>query len=140
MDIPGKLSVLGLGPDDAIVIGSGILNALSIRPSNDIDLVVTQSVYDRLKQTGRFSEIQKHGRLILTNETFEIFTVWRVLGKDQTLGDMYVESIVIAGVRYITLDFLLAVKQAWVKEGTDRPKDSVDIELMLAYKKQQTTA
>ena len=36
-----KLRELGLNADNAIVIGSGILQALGIRKSNDIDLVVT---------------------------------------------------------------------------------------------------
>ena len=42
MEIKNKLIELGLNSENAVVIGSGILNALNLRESKDIDVVVTE--------------------------------------------------------------------------------------------------
>lgn len=130
MDISTKLGELGLSTDNSIVIGSGILSALSIRNSNDIDVVVDQKAYARLKQDSRFTIGQNHDREILADELFEIGTSWGVLGKEQALDDLTKNSVVIDGIRYITLEFLLAVKQSWLKDDNVRQKDIDDVKLI----------
>lgn len=55
------LQKLSLNPDNSIVIGSGILQALGIRKSKDIDIVATQEIYDSLKKTGEFTISKNHG-------------------------------------------------------------------------------
>ena len=132
MDITKLLSDLNLTPNDSVVIGSGILNALGLRPSNDIDVVVNEEAFARFKQDPRFVEGQNHGQSILAYDLFEIFTAWVVLGKDQTFEELYKESTVINGVRYITPQFLLATKKSWLADD-GRPKDFADVKLIEDY-------
>jgi len=132
-----KLDKLGLNPKNSVVIGSGILQALKIRNSNDIDIVASKNAYDRLKESGKFSaHLSKRKKEILKNDLFEIGTSWDVLGKRYELNDFNNDSEIIEGVRYITLDFLYGVKENWLKEGTARPKDITDLKLIKKYKKQ----
>lgn len=74
MNAIGKLNDLGLTPADAVVIGSGILGALGIRESNDIDLIVTEAAFARLSQDRRFKKRQSHGREELAADFGEVGT------------------------------------------------------------------
>lgn len=127
------LQKIGLSPDNSVVIGSGILQALNIRKSKDIDLVITKDLYDSLKKSGKFIVSANHGREILVDDRFEIGTNWFVLGKHYGFGDFEKESIIIEGVRYITLDFLYRVKKSWLAQKDVRQKDIDDIKLIEEY-------
>lgn len=134
----GKLLSLGLNSDNSVVIGSGILQALGIRDSKDIDLVVTQDEYDRLKKSGRFEAHEtQYKREVLKDQLFEIGTSWDVLDKKYRFNDFGKDSVVIDGVRYVTLDFLYRTKESWLKAGTARPKDINDLELIEEYRNQR---
>ena len=133
MDILTKLNELNLNPDNSVVNGSGVLNALGIRLSGDVDLVVPVTVYSELEQTDRFNRGQSYGREVLTDGLLEIGTSWEVLGKDQTYDDLAQNSLIIAGVRYTSLDFLLAVKRSWLDGDDVRQKDIDDVELIEKY-------
>ncbi len=133
MDIFTKLNELSLSSENSVVIGSGVLNALGIRSSNDVDVIVPQNVYAELERTSRFEKDQSYGREILTDELLEIGTSWEVLGKDQTFDDLAQNSLIIDGIRYITLDFLLAVKRSWLKGDDIRQKDIDDVKLVQKY-------
>jgi hypothetical protein len=128
-----KLSRLGLTADNAIVIGSGILQALGIRSSNDIDVVVNTTEFDRLRKTGKFKESTSHGLPVLTLKPFEIRNAWSVLGRDRDFDDLSEDSAILDGVRYISLEFLLAVKKSWLDSGEARDKDVADVRLMETY-------
>jgi hypothetical protein len=133
MNFKFKLDEIDLTPDNSVVIGSGILSALGVRESNDIDLVVTAEVYGPLRQSQSFKIEESHGREILTDGLLEIGTEWGVLGKDQTFDDLRKSSVVIDGVRYITPQFLLSVKKSWLNEPNVRQKDADDIGLIESY-------
>ena len=137
MDIRRKLTDIGLTQDSSVVIGSGILSALKLRASNDIDVVVPQSEYSRLTDSNHFTKTQNHGREILTDELFEIGTSWGVLGKDQAYDDLQNQSVVIDGVRYVRIEFLLAVKKSWLQDSDVRQKDIDDVELIEKYLKER---
>src|SRR3954470_16674257 len=104
MNIKSSLNGIELNADNAVVIGSGILNALGIRESDDIDLVVDASTYAKLANSGRFKKAESYGNEILTDELFEIGTGWGVGGKEQSFADLCNHSIVIDGVRYLTAE------------------------------------
>src|SRR5258708_35497243 len=130
-----NLYELGLNSNNSIVIGSGILKALKIRQSKDIDLVVTFEVYNFLKRTGKFRVTENHSREILVNNKFEIGTNWVVLGKSYEFKDFMKDSLIIDGIRYITLDFLYEAKKSWLEHADVRPKDIKDVELIENYLK-----
>lgn len=134
INIKQELDDINLTPDNSVVIGSGILSALKLRVSNDIDVVVTEKEYGRLKATEIFQIGTNHiGTEIITTEKFEIGTQWRVLNKDYKFNDLLKESIVIDGVRYITLKFLLSVKSSWLNDDDVRQKDISDVKLIREY-------
>lgn len=137
MNIKIALSDIGLNSSNSVIIGSGVLSALKLRESADIDVVVNQSEYERLANTGQFSKSHSHGREILTDSLFEIGTSWGVLGEDQAFDDLQGNSTVIDDVRYITIEFLLAVKKSWLNDDDVRQKDIDDVELIETYLKEQ---
>lgn len=137
MNTKNELNKIGLTPDNSIIIGSGILSALGIRESKDIDVVVDKETYDRLKSDSRFHKAENHGREILADDLLEIGTSWGVLGKNWSFGDFLSKSVVIDGVRYITLEFLLAVKKSWLLDKDVRQKDKDDVQMIEKYLQKQ---
>lgn len=133
MEIKSKLGELDLHPRNAVVIGSGILNALCLRENKDIDVIVTEEKYKELCANGRFKKEQNHGREVLTDGLFEIGTSWTVVGNTQKFPDLVEVSTVIDGVRYNTIQFLLDAKRGWLEEGDVRQKDIDDVKLMEKY-------
>lgn len=131
------LNKLNLNPENCVIIGSGILQALGIRNSNDIDAVVKQDTYDSLKKSGKFTVEEYHVRETLEGGLFEIGTDWNVLGKKYCYDDLLKVSEIIDGVRYNKLEFLLKCKKSWVENKTSRPKDMKDIELIEEYFRQR---
>jgi hypothetical protein len=133
MTVHNHLSQLKLTSANAIVIGSGILQTLGIRVSNDIDVVVNDDEFGRLRDTGDFEESTSYGLPVLTKETFEIRQSWGVLGRDQDFADLCSNSVIVDGVRYISLGFLLAVKKSWLEGDEVRDKDVEDVRLIETY-------
>lgn len=128
--IKKDLEKLGLSSENSVVIGSGILNALGIRESNDIDAVVSEETFEVLKSKNELTLDASKGEALLTNDLFEIWTEWEVLGKKYKFSDLSAESTIVDGVRYNSLDFLFRVKNNWVKDGSAREKDKRDVELI----------
>jgi len=133
MDIKNKLHQVDLIPKNSIVIGSGILNALNIRISKDIDVVVTEEKYKQLSAHPRFKKEHKHNRETLTDGLFEIMTNWTVMKKNWSYHNLLPYSIIINGIQYITIEFLFNAKQSWLADGSIRQKDIDDIKLMKGY-------
>ncbi len=133
MNIKNKLDELGLTSDNAVVIGSGILGALNLRESQDIDVIVTEEKFKELSNNNRFHKKRNHERKILTDDLFEIGTNWTVVGKTWKFGDLLNYSTIINGVRYNTVKFLLDVKRRWIANGEGRQKDIDDVKLMEQY-------
>lgn len=75
MNIPQELATLNLPPNSFVVVGSGILNALGIRESNDIDLIVTPEVFASLEQRGYAESSWPDQKTLAFNE-FEFGTQW----------------------------------------------------------------
>ena len=130
-----NLEKIGLDAENAIVIGSGILSALGLRESQDIDVVVDEVAYERLSVDAQFKKADNHGHEVLVGSLFEIGKSWFVLGKEWTFDDFLNHSVVIEGVRYATIQFILDVKKSWALEPDARQKDKDDIKLIEEYLK-----
>jgi ADP-ribose pyrophosphatase YjhB (NUDIX family) len=133
MNTKHKLKNLNLTPDNCIVIGSGVLEALNIRGANDIDTVVTKEKYKELTNSGILRKETINGRELLTGDDFEIGNCWNILGKDWSFEDLIHNSIIIDNIRYNSVDFLLKVKKDWIANKKERPKDIEDVRLMEEY-------
>lgn len=128
-----NLNEIGLNTDNSVVIGSGIMAAKNLRDSNDIDLIVDENMFLKLKNNKRFSTKLDHDREILYDEVFEIGYYWEVLGKRQNLNDLFQKSVVIDRVRYITPEFLLQVKESWLLDDEVRQKDRDDVAILKKF-------
>ncbi len=137
INIKQKLSQLSLTPDNSVVIGSGILNALNIRESHDIDVIVSRQMYNKLKQNPKFKVINLFGTDFLQFEDYEIGNDWNVgdINRIYSYKELVKNSVVIAGVRYISLELLLEIKTLWTKSKNIRKKDIKDVELIKNYLK-----
>ncbi|HET9411654.1 MAG TPA: hypothetical protein VFO38_02300 [Candidatus Saccharimonadales bacterium] len=138
-NLQAQLARLGLTAENSVIISSGILNALGIRKSGDVDVVVGQADYERLSKNDRFTPDQNYGHPVLLDDTFEICTSWGVLDKEYSLQDFLPETTVIGGVRYISLDFLYRVKKSWLQDDDVRQKDIDDVKLIEEYLKRQNS-
>lgn len=135
MKIKEKLQEIDLNPENSIIIGSSILNTLGLREAKDIDVVVTKEKYDELAQSDRFKKEIANEREILIDDLFEIGTSWANFGR---FHDLISHSIIINGIRYNTIEFLLSVKKSWINNNEGRPKDIKDVKLIEDYLDKQT--
>ncbi len=132
-DFKKELIKVGLDSDNAVVIGSGILDALNLRESGDIDVVVTEEKYKEMADNYRFKKKEKHGKELIADDLLEIQTSWTVAGKTWEFNDLLNRSTVIDNVRYNTVQFLLDAKRCWIASGNARQKDIDDVRLMEQY-------
>lgn len=125
-----------LNSKNSVVIGSGILNA-NLRECNDIDIMVDTETYKKLKSNNLFSTCHKSDTELQQYNEYEIGTELNMvdINKVYTFKDVFENSIVINGVRYNTLEFLLKIKQIWVdgKTNRDKQEDRNDIKLIKEY-------
>lgn len=118
--------------DQMVVIGSGLLDAWGLRDADDIDLVVSQRIFDELKATGEFTEGHKNASPYLEKDQLEIWTDWK---DDLTFEQLAASAITIDDVMYVNPAILIARKAV---RGSD--KDRRDIELIGAYLKIHVSA
>ncbi len=126
-----RLSTLSLNEKNSVVIGSGILNALGIRKSHDIDAVVsTETLSKLLKKYAVLKTTNEYGATLYTDGIVEFSDRWYMDDsmKDLMYEDLIKHTVVIDGVRYVDLNLLLKVK-----EHLKREKDIPDIELIKEY-------
>jgi len=134
LDFRKELSKLSLDETNSIVINSGILNALGIRESHDIDISVNEEVFEELKSNKNLNLItNEFGRPMLVNDTVDISLGWV---QNSNLSFIYEDllkdncTVVIDGVRYLNLETLLEGKKLWGRE-----KDKEDVKLIEEYLK-----
>src|SRR3972149_5367312 len=113
-DIINKVKILDLPKGSYIVFGSCPLAVLGIREANDIDLLVSQEIYEKLKKDG-WEEIDKGPNdKPLVQDVFEAHNNWNFSSYKPTLKD------------------LLENVRKW-KVASGRPKDVNDIKMIDNY-------
>lgn len=128
MMIADELKRLGIGPNDCIVVGSGVMGALGIRQTDDLDLCVSQEVYARFKDLGWEEKIWPQGAPTIHSSTVDMGTDWGDDKNIYTFEDLKKHRMEIDGVSYVSLEFL----RSW-KVNKGREKDKKDIELIDDY-------
>lgn len=122
----------GLSLNKAVVIGSGIMCALGIRESHDIDVVLPIDEFNKLAQNQNFVQSKKFNDTYFQgmSEDIEVWPYWWNFKEDSIIPyDVVREnSIIIDGVRYVSLPFL----RQW-KTWRSREKDLADVKLIDAY-------
>lgn len=132
MDIAKHIKEEKIPDGQYIVVGSGIMNALGIRESDDIDLVITPELYEELKSTTGWEEIKKHDYYVLLKGPFEAGVDWDSPSNQPNLEELKLDSTVVDGVTYTSLNKV----RTW-KQKLGRDKDKKDLILIDEYLKTQ---
>lgn len=129
-EIISKVKSLGLPHGSYVVFGSCPLAAAGIRESQDVDLLVSEELYEILVQRG-WQQIEKGpDDKPLTHDVFEVHMDWNFSSYIPTLKKLLETADMIDGVPFASLEEV----RKW-KEASGRPKDQKDIALIDAYAK-----
>lgn len=124
MNIHQKVKELNLPENSYVIVGSGILGALGIRESRDIDIIVSQDVYEKFEAKG-WAHDSWPDQETLTQDVFELGVHWYGKKADELLEDaQYID-----GVPFLSLDDVYE----W-KKKLGREKDLNDLKLIDGYR------
>ncbi len=125
-----NLKALNLPPEEFVIVSSGSLAVRGIREAKDLDVVVTEKLWNELVKN--YPIIEKDGvqRIdcgnyieILENRS-SLFANSHVV----PVEDVFRDADVIDGIKYISLNHLRKIKETFKRE-----KDIKDIALIDAY-------
>lgn len=124
MNLKEKLAELELPHGSYIVVGSGILGALGIRESNDIDLVVSSEVFQRLGAEG-WEQGRWGNDIVHKKDIFDVCDRWY----GQSVDDLLRHAQVLGGIPYMSLSNVYD----W-KKNRGLEKDKRDAVLIEAFR------
>ncbi|MBP6911795.1 MAG: hypothetical protein KBB88_01165 [Candidatus Pacebacteria bacterium] len=132
MNIIEKIKELNFPKGQYVVVGSGILDVLGIRKSNDIDIAVTESLHKKLKESGEWEEHKRYEmiRVFLKKDVYEIIPQLNWEDYDTTTEEAISSATIIEDIPFMNLNELIKFKTALGRE-----KDFKDIELIKEYQK-----
>ena len=124
-----KVKALNLPLDQIIVIGSGILDQLGIRPASDIDLAASSDLMKKLSEESgdwlkKFDDNQRF-YFVKDDGSAEVWDGWDFYGQAVSYDDLLDYAVKYDGVRFVDLEFL----RKW-KSWRGREKDVRDVELI----------
>lgn len=124
MSVIARAKQLGIPSDQYVVIGSGLLDAWGLRAAADVDLVVSDEVFDRLSRDETFEKYTKHSQEVLVRGVYEIWRTWGE-GSAATFESLWRGGITVEGVRFVSPDYLMT----W-KRTRGEAKDLQDVALI----------
>jgi len=128
-----KVKALNLPLDQIIVIGSGILDQLEIRPAVDIDLAVSSDLMKKLSEESsdwikKFDDNQRF-YFIKDDGSAEVWDGWEFDGQVVSYDGLLDYVVEYDGVRFVNLEFL----SRW-KKWRSLEKDTQDVKLIDEWK------
>lgn len=120
-----KLKELNLPFGKYVVVSSGTLDALGIRPASDIDIAVTKDLHEELKKDGMWRKEEHYGKVFLQKDVFSIIPQLNWEKYETTTEQAIASALVINGLPFMNLEELLKFKKA-----LNREKDMKDIKLL----------
>lgn len=130
MNIIEKIKELNFPKGQYVVVGSGILDVLGIRKSNDIDIAVTKELHNKLRESGEWKENERYNRIFLNKDIYEIIPQLNWEDYDTTTEEAISSATIIEDIPFMNLNELIKFKTALGRE-----KDFKDIELIKEYQK-----
>lgn len=125
-----KVKSLDLPKGSYVVYGSAPLAVLGIREVNDIDLLVSDELYNELAKKG-WKKIHKGPKdEPLTFDIFDAHKSWEFSDYAPKLSELLSRAVYVEDVPFASL---IDVKK-W-KEASGRPKDITDLKLIDDYLK-----
>ena len=124
-----KVKALNLPLDQIIVIGSGILDQLGIRPAVDIDLAVSSDLMKKLSEESgdwlkKFDDNQRF-YFVKDDGSAEVWDGWEFDGQVVSYDGLLDYVVEYDGVRFVNLEFL----SRW-KKWRSLEKDTQDVKLI----------
>ncbi len=123
MSIVDRVRQLDLPLEEVIVIGSGLLDVLNLRAAGDIDLLVTEALFQSLKLDDSYTYGVRSGSKYLLQNDVEIWTDWGDALPDYSAAIS--QCVIIQGVAFLDPQALIREKQRMGRE-----KDYRDIRLL----------
>lgn len=120
-----RVTSLGVPLDQIVVIGSGLLDALGIRQSTDVDLAVSDTLFETLRASGRYDVEERATGTVLLKDDIEVWRDWWV---DYPYELLVADAHIIKGVPFASLETIIEHKK---QHGRD--KDIRDIQLIEEY-------
>lgn len=133
MDIFEKVKKLNLPKNKYTVFGGGVLEALEIRKSGDVDLVVTKDIYNKLKENGWKEKVRSDETKSLKENNFDIAVNLNCKGYKASTEYLLEKSSFIKGVPFVKLEEIIKFKKC-----RNSKKDKNDIKLIEQYLDSQT--
>ncbi|WP_336041424.1 zinc ABC transporter substrate-binding protein [Acinetobacter dispersus] len=119
-----QLISLNLPTDQYVVVGGGVLTIHGVRETEDIDLVVTPDLFNKLKLTWT-QKIRPNGKLGLYKECFEAYLDVNCGICEKSFQALFENSNLIEGIHFIDLPTLAEFKRSYGRE-----KDLHDLKLI----------
>ncbi|MES2408718.1 MAG: hypothetical protein V4509_00275 [Patescibacteria group bacterium] len=130
-DIISEVKKLQLPLEKYSVVGGGALAARDIRKFGDIDLIVTDDLYQKMKNDGWEEREKRYPYFHLYKGNAEVAKNFSHIDGCMLDHERVIEnSDIIEGIPFMSLPDLIKLKQAMGRE-----KDLKDIELILNYMK-----
>lgn len=118
---------LGIKHGHYVVIGGAVLEALNLRSTNDIDMVVSDETYAYYRDHKHWKEfVQDNGKKVLTHNGYNLMHTW--MGK--SFKRLQKNAFEIKGVTFMGIDDLVEAKR-----HLGRKKDTSDIALLDNYRR-----
>lgn len=120
-----KIKELNLPFGKYVIIGSGTLDALGIRPASDIDIAVTKDLQEELRKDGTWQEKELYGKIFLEKDIYTIIPQLNWEKYKTTTEEAISSALIIKDIPFMNLEELLRFKKA-----LNRDKDIKDIKLL----------
>lgn len=125
-DLLVELRALSLQDHEYVITSSGPLGVRGLRESNDLDLVVTDPLWNTLAT--KYGVIDKGTYKTILVGNIEIYNSTSLLGNFASFNNQLEKADMIEGYNFLNLEMLIELK---TKLG--REKDLQDIELIRDY-------
>ena len=128
-DVITELSRLGLPPGQYVVVGGAALAVRGIRETDDIDLVVTTELFERLARSGWAQETRPNDKPGLHKGSVEAYLDVDGQGFKRSFLWLLSHAEILRGHAFVDLETLAGFKSSYGRE-----KDLRDLDLIAAHR------
>lgn len=128
MKVIEKVKELNFPLGNYVVIGAGLLQVLGLRDTQDVDLAVTNELFEALRKTGEWGEREKWGKPFLFRDDVEITNQLNWDAYTTTIEHAIETALIIDGVAFLNIEETIKFKAAMGRE-----KDLKDIASLQEY-------
>jgi hypothetical protein len=132
MNVIEEVKKLNFPVDQYVIVGSGPMAVRGLKEAHDVDIVVTQELFEKCKANGwkniLWTYPEKIGQIYLKQNDIELYLDVNCADFNPTTKELIERADVIEGVPFINLEDMLRFKRAY-----NREKDSKDIKITETY-------